>query len=810
MPLSEIVPRPRQPHPDAAPRTPPLPLLRAQAAPDPAPAPGEGIPLREYLAALQRHIWLVLAAVFVSTGIAAYRISKEPPRYAAASAVQLVNPRQQLAGEIGTGQTDQLPGWYTDPILSQIQVLRSRGVAEQVVDSLGLRLQGAQGFPYAELDSVQVSPAARTGDTLHLNFGPGMVRGRLGPVRAEAAYGTPLDLGVARLTFARRPAVATARMHVIDQQSAVMWVIGSMNPAQRQMTNVLDIQFTAGDPHLAQRVANGAAAAFQAVSMRSAQTESRRRRMFVEEQLRSTDSLLLVAQHQLSAFRKGVRSFSPRESFRTTEEGLTQFRLQRQALMTEKSVYDQMGRVLATDPGREGSEQIAALAASPEVASNSGILALYNELIKYQTARDSLTTGRWSRASTNPDVQQLDSLISTYRGRLVRAVGARSTALAAQISVLDQVMASDAAAISQLPDAEAEEMRLSREVETLQRMVDDMRREQQEARIDEAVEAGQVEIVDWALVPGGPVGTGRKRRLLFALLVGLMIGGGGALVLDRLNTAIVRREDAEAMLHVPVIAVIPRLGEPLKASRRLDVRRLLGRGEPEEERGLVTVNEMQSAGSQAYRKLRTHLIFSQGGQPPRTLLVTSASASEGKTTVCANLATTFAQQGLRVVLIDGDMRRPRLHGLFAQARTPGLAEALEGEAPVAEVVRETSVPNLHLIAAGRLVPHVSELLGGAAMGRLMRELKAAYDLVVVDTPPVLAAADAEILGAQADAVLVVVRAGKTERQSAHYAMQQLRAVGAQIVGAVLNDPDQKIAGYGKYAYYYDYYTESTG
>jgi succinoglycan biosynthesis transport protein ExoP len=547
--------------------------------------------------------------------------------------------------------------------------------------------------------------------------------------------------------------------------------------------------------------------------MRSAQTTSRRRRVFVEEQLRTTDSLLLIAQSQLSAFRKGVRSFSPRESFRTTEEGLTQFRLQRQALATEKSIYDQMSRQLIGNPSREGAEQIAALAASPEVASNSGILSLYNQLIRYQTARDSATTGRWARASTNPDVQQMDSLIATYRGRLVRAVQGRSEALQAQIAVLDQVMASDAAAISALPDAEAEEMRLSREVETLQKMVDDMRRQQQEARIDEAVEAGQVELMDMALVPSTPVGTGTRRRLLFALLIGLMIGGGGALVLDRLNTAIVRREDAEAMLRVPVIAVIPRLGggDPAQAgTRRLDLRRLLPRrGATSEETGLVTVSEMQSAGSQAYRKLRTHLIFSQGGVPPRTLMVTSASASEGKTTVCANLATTFAQQGLRVVLIDGDLRRPRLHGLFGQARTPGLSELVEGEAPVAEAVRSTSVPGLHLITAGRLVPHVSELLGGAAMGRLVRELNAAYDLVVIDTPPVLAAADAEILGAQADAVLVVVRAGKTERQSAHYAMQQLRAVGARIVGAVLNDPDQKIAGYGRYAYYYDYYSDGS-
>ena len=770
--------------------------------------------MREYLGALRRHLWLVVAAVVVSVGFAAYRIRQEAPRYTAASAVRLVNARQEMAGEIGTGQTDQLPGWYTDPILSQIQVLRSRAVAQEVVDSVGLRLRPDNPeFPFGLLRDVWVTPAARPGDTLHLAFGAGHVRGRIGPRESRAGYGQPLDLGSLRLTVDRRPpGHATARLHVTDEQSAVMYVIGSMTPVQRELTNVIDIQFTANDPLVAQRAANALAASFQGVSMRSAQTLSRRRRAFVEEQLRSTDSLLAVAQHQLAAFRRGVRSFSPREKFRVAEESLAGFRIRRQELATEKGIYDQMYRELQTDGGREGAEQIAALAASPEVASNGGIVAIYQGLVRYQTARDSVTTGRWSRAESNPDVQALDSLIATYRGRLVRAVQARSDALGAQIGVLDEVMSADAAAITGLPDAEAEEMRLSREVETLQKLVDDLRRQHQESRIDEAVEAGQVEIVDWALAPGAPVGTGTRRRLFFALLVGLMIGGGGALVLDRLNTALVRREEVEGSLHVPVIAVIPRLGEPLRPANRLDLRaRLLPRlaRRPADAGGaLVTVSDLHSAASQAYRKLRTHLIFSQGGQPPRTLLVTSPAASEGKTTVAANLATTFAQQGLRVALVDGDLRRPRMHAVFGVARTPGLNEVLHGEAPLEEGLRPTSVEGLHLLPAGRLVAHVSELLGGAAMGRLLRELNARFDVVVVDTPPVLAAADAEILATQADAVLVVLRAGQTERQSAHYAMQQLRAIGARIVGAVLNDPDQKIAGYGKYAYYYDYYTEA--
>ncbi len=134
---------------------------------------------------------------------------------------------------------------------------------------------------------------------------------------------------------------------------------------------------------------------------------------------------------------------------------------------------------------------------------------------------------------------------------------------------------------------------------------------------------------------------------------------------------------------------------------------------------------------------------------------------------------------------------------------------LRDEATLDEALRPSAVPGLDLVLAGRLVGQVSELLGGAGMGRLLRELATRYDVVVIDTPPVLAAADAEILAAQADAVLIVVRAGQTERPAATYAVQQLRAVGARVLGAVLNDPDHKGAAYGGYGYDYKYYAERT-
>lgn len=811
-PLSDLTPGNRL-LPEPTDRVHRAPVLRSSLTPG-GDEQRDGLPLGEYLAALRRYLWLVVAAVSVSVGLAVYRVSRELPMYSASAAIRLIDPRVPMSGDLAAGAgTDQLPGWYTDPILSQIQLLRSRAVAGAVADSLGLRLAPERrDFPYAAIADIDVNSGARIGTVVVVAFGAQGVTARAGGVQARAAYGAPLELPGLRIVFASRPAeLATARFTVVSRDDAINATLGGIQARPRELTNVIDVGYLSYDRHLAQRAADATAVSFQRLNAESAQQESRRRRMFIQEQLRSTDSLLVIAQYALSSFRRQVQAFSPREKFRSTQEGLSGLRLRRAELDQERRIYDQMHTALQADLDREGSEQIAALAASPQVTTNGGLVSLYQQLIQYQTRRDSLTTGQWSRAVTNPDIERLDSLINTSKSRMVRAVQARSTALAAQMRVMDEVMASDASSIAGLPDAEAEEQRRGRQVETLQTLVDDLLREQQKARIDEAVEAGQVEIVDHALIPGSPMGRGGKKRVFFALLIGLMIGGGGALVLDRLNTALFRREDIEQHLRVPTLAIIPRISPNGNGRHRRWLRlptRALSRRGAAQGNGLITVSDLHSAGSQAYRKLRTHLIFSTAGDPLRTLLVTSPAASEGKSTVSANLAVTFAQQHLRVVLVDCDMRRSRLHAMFGVGRVPGLTEVLAGQSPLADAVQPTAVEGLWLLPAGTLVPNVSELLGAASMQRTLQALAADFDLVIVDTPPVLAAADAEILGVQTDAVLVVVRAGQTERHSAQYAVQQLRAIGARVVGAVLNDPDEKVAAYGRYTYYYDYYSDT--
>lgn len=812
--MSELITPPTPVVPEVSDRTHRPPVLRSQLTPQ-REEEKDGIPLQDYLRALRRYWWLLAAAVVLSVGLAAWRVRRELPTYFSSTAVRLRDPSVKMSGDLSAGAAggqDQLPGYYTDPILSQIQVLRSRAVAGLVVDSLGMRLRPVKpDFPFGALGRVTINSAARDGDTVDVTFGAREATATLRGQRARAPYGAPLQLPGVEAVFTARPAFPSARLAIVSRDEAINGVINGVQAHPREMTNVIDIGYTAYDPELARRVADATALSFQHLNAYSAQQQSRRRSLFIEEQLRSTDSLLAVAQTQLSDFRKNVNAFSPREKFKATEDALSGMRLRREELAQEKRIYDQMYGAMSTLGEREANERVAGLAASPQVSANSGLVSMYQQMQRYQMVRDSLTTGPWSRATTNPDVQRLDSLITTLRSRVVTAVGARSTALDAQIRVMDGVMSSDASSVARMPDAEAEEQRLSRQVETLQTLADDLLRERQKARIDQAVEAGQVEIVDQALVPQSPMGRGGKKRLMFALLVGLLIGASGALVLDRLNTAIFRREEVEEMLHLPVLAIIPRIAPDAEAKRRKKLKlpsaKALARRGAEAAQGLITVSDLHSAGSQAYRKLRTHLIFSTGGDPLRTLLVTSPGASEGKSSITANLAVTFAQQRLRVLLVDCDIRRSRLHTMFGIDRLPGLTEVLVRQATLEESIRPTDVEGLHLLPAGTLVPNVSELLGSDRMRAVLAELSDRYDLVLVDTPPVLAAADAEILGVQTDAALVVVRAGQTERQPAQYAVQQLRAIGARVVGGVLNDPDEKVAGYGRYTYYYDYYSK---
>jgi capsular exopolysaccharide synthesis family protein len=298
-----------------------------------------------------------------------------------------------------------------------------------------------------------------------------------------------------------------------------------------------------------------------------------------------------------------------------------------------------------------------------------------------------------------------------------------------------------------------------------------------------------------------------------------------AFVREHLDASIRGRDDIETILQLPGLAVIPKfkmkpahrrlLTSPTAKNGNGATKRKGGGGKgaveklpPEQvvSRALVTIQDTRSVGAEAYRTLRTKLLFSRAISSLKTIVVTSPFAQDGKSTVASNLATTFAQHGMRVLLIDCDLRKPVQHEVFNVPCEPGLTELLAGSGFVAGTGRRTSVEGLSLITAGTIPPDPAELVGSARMREVLAKLPDSFDVIVLDTPPVLPVADSAILASMADGVLLVVRAGQTNRRAAQLAVQQLQDVDARILGAVLNDPNSQVPGYEDYSYaaYYGY------
>lgn len=767
----------------------------------------QGFSVQEVLAVLRRNVLFILGIAAVVTGVTAYLVLRQPPLYRASGVVRLADIRRSVTGGIEGAGLNEALGRQTDPLLSELEVLKGREVIGEVVDREGLRLRSiTPEFSIGAVNDAAVAIPPEAADTVHLQFARTNVSVRARGVQTSAPYGTPVQAGGVRLTIPARPAISQATLIVIPREQAIDHLSRNLVARPREKTDAIQMEFTSEDPRVAQRVVNAAIDVYQSANARNAQQQSRRRRLFLEGQLQNTDSILAEAQLALSNFRSRERVYSSRERLAAQQEGLFALRVRREELAADRQVYQSLLAGLS-GPRATRTRSLRALASSPAITENRVISQLYLQMMQYESSRDSLTTGPTGSTSEHEDVQRLNALVASTEGKLIEALRSHLAVLDARLAALTNLQSSNSNEIQSLPAAEAEEQRLVQQVETTQKIADQVREELHKAHMAEAVEAGQVEVVYRAPLPTAPVGSGKATKLGLALFLGLLLGGGAAFMREHLNTAIRRNEDLEKVLQVPGLALIPRMQPRTKLAQRLLPRRTEDRAEADPAgTGLVTVSNFRSPSAEAYRTLRTNLLFSQVGSTLRNTVVTSASPGDGKSTVSANLAVTYAQQGVRVLLVDCDLRKSRLHHVFNVSREPGLTQLLLGQAQAAEVMRSTPVEGLHFIPSGTLPPNPSELLGGGRMRKALDALSQRFDLIVIDSPPLLAASDAAILGAMTDGVLMVVRAGQTERGAAQKAMQQLQAVGARVLGAVLNDPDSKAAAYGEY-YYYDYYGE---
>jgi capsular exopolysaccharide synthesis family protein len=307
----------------------------------------------------------------------------------------------------------------------------------------------------------------------------------------------------------------------------------------------------------------------------------------------------------------------------------------------------------------------------------------------------------------------------------------------------------------------------------------------------EANSGATVTVVSAAARPTAPFRPQVVRTTLLAVAVGSLLAVGVAFLIEYLDDTVKIPQDLQPM-GLTVLAMVQRVNQDGRNSM------------PQ----LYAVNQPKSLAAEAYRTLRTNLQFSSLDRPLRSLVVTSAVATEGKTTTAANLAVVMAQAGKRVVLVDGDLRRPSTHRLFDLSNEAGLTTALvEDLDALGGFLQATEVENLRVLAAGPVPPNPQELLGSQRMEDLLHKLEEEADVIVLDTPPILVVADASVLSARTDGVLVVVNTGRTRRAAVQQAVDGLRQVGAQLLGCVLNMVSTRggRSSHYYYSYYYSHY-----
>jgi capsular exopolysaccharide synthesis family protein len=321
---------------------------------------------------------------------------------------------------------------------------------------------------------------------------------------------------------------------------------------------------------------------------------------------------------------------------------------------------------------------------------------------------------------------------------------------------------------------------------------------QKEIDITGPMKTNNVRVLERAIVSGVPVRPKPIQNLLVGLLLGLGTGIGLAFAIEALDNTLKTQADVEQFLGVPVLGLVPVIGtapgaEAVETNDHL------------RERDLGVFLDPKSVAAECCRSIRTNILFMSPDKPLRTMVVTSPSPQEGKTTTAINLGVTMAEAGGRVLIIDTDMRRPRLHRSFGVPNQNGISTVIVGKTTLEEAIKRTDVPNLDVLTCGPVPPNPSELLHTDRFGVVLADCARLYDRIILDSPPTSAVTDPAVLGNLSDGVVLVVKAGETTRESALHARRQLGSAKARLIGVVVNAIDFSNPAYGYEYYYRNYY-----
>jgi len=372
-----------------------------------------------------------------------------------------------------------------------------------------------------------------------------------------------------------------------------------------------------------------------------------------------------------------------------------------------------------------------------------------------------------------------------------------------KVTEINKILSTFNQKLNNLPEKQMELARLNRDADILNQNYSFLRQKLEEAKLNIAVQVGDAVILDYARTPGSPMGPNHNRNILLGLFIGLVISLGISFLIEFLDNTLKTVDEIERY-NLNVLGIIPAIGAGNLVNKNSFFqwgRNNNPRTREGLKRRLITREDPKSPVSEAYRSLRTNFLYSSE-EKIKSILVSSAGPGEGKTTTVANLAITYANLGKKTLLVDTDLRRPVVHKVFNLEREPGVTNYLSSQTDnYRELIKETDIENLSVVTSGIIPPNPSEMLGSKRMIKLVKLLEQDWDMVLFDSPPLVAVTDANMISKEIDQIALIVKVGQTDKKAFHHTISNLKTINAPLSGIIMNAVTNK-SSYGSYYYYY--------
>ncbi len=754
--------------------------------------------LLDYWRAVRKRLWLVISIMALITMLSIIYVARKPDIYQAGARVQVDLENNAAL----VGKTPYVFGPANDPVYfnTQLQILVSPGLMRRVVKTLDLE----HNPNFFKGSSAQ---KRSTWQTIKQMGGFG---------KDETANGTPKPTDELQLrTTVAEVTSQDDRAEAKRLQPYVGAILAGLKVEPVKETRglyketwLIDISYTHTDPEVAAKVVNAIAETYVFNNLEKKTETNTNTGDVLTKRIAELQQTIRTDEERLVNYAKNNQILSLDASQNTVVERLGA--LNRQLGEAENARIDAESRFnAAKDPNRPGAA--TALTEADQLKANES----ETKLADLRQKRAQLMVDATEEA---PEVKEVDTQIAELDRQVKEIRSRKSNTLLTNLETnYRQSFAREQALRKSFQQQRSETLTqneaainyriIQQEIQTNKTLLDNLLQRSKENDVIMASKPNNISIIDYAIAPDGAIGPNRTRTVLMAMFLSLGLGIGFALFLEYLDDTVHSTDEVERLLHLPALAVIP----AASASGR---RRLLAPpGALQKRNGfnasdnaeLLMNVDGRSPLAEAYRHLRTSVLLSTAGRAPRSLLITSSLPGEGKTTTAVNTAVSLSQTGASVVIIDADMRRPRLRSIFGLSERAGLSSILSSDMSDAEMlalVTKDDVSGLSVLTSGPIPPNPAELLGSDQMRRLMVTLQSEFNHVVVDSPPVTSFTDGVLIASIVDGVLLVVHGGKSSRHVVKRARQLLKDVGAKIFGVVLNNVNLQSHDYYYYQRYY--------